>query len=239
MNLALRIVLGAGIVLGIIWTVLAAMAQGAGGLGVFAVFLVLYALYAVFMLFAAWAYWKHPGQRRVAGWIMALPIVFWFLPLMIRSMSGGVLTNHQLAGFLFVATVAALAVCWVAPRKAVVVVPDFLLRSRLFNWLILLSMITGWLFMVLVLFYVANSDQPRSSTSGTGEGLAMAIILGALYLVWLGVGSFGASTWAWLSLRGGTQVRARKLNIAQLVVAAPGILIAIAVSVWLLGQGRL
>ncbi len=90
---------------------------------------------------------------------------------------------------------------------------------------------------MLAVSYVASSKSP--STSGTGEGLAFAIVIAALYLVWLGVGSFGASTWAWVSLRGGIQTATRKLNIAQLVVAAPGVMLGIAVAVWMGEQGRL
>lgn len=91
MNRALKIVLGVEIATGILWTVLAAMAHGAGGLAVFGLFLFVYGLYAAFFLFAAWSYWTYPGERKIAAWIMALPILFWFLPMMIRSMSGGVL----------------------------------------------------------------------------------------------------------------------------------------------------
>ncbi len=230
MNRALRTVLGAGIIVGVIWTVLAAMAHGAGGLAVFGLFLFVYALYAAFFVFAAWVYWKHPGERKLAGWIMVLPIVFWFLPLTVRSMAGGVLSTPQLIQALLAVTAVALLFCWIAPRKVAVVVPDFLLQSRLFNWTIILAVIAGWLFFVVVLLYVANTKSP--STSGTGEGLALAIVLAAIYLAWLGVGSFGAATWAWLSLRGGTGTATRKLNIAQLVVAVPGVLIGILVVLW-------
>lgn len=58
-----------------------------------------------------------------------------------------------------------------------------------------------------------------------------------MYLVGLGLGSFGASTWAWVSLKNGAETR--RLNIAQLLVSLPGVALGIAVAVWLLGQGRL
>jgi uncharacterized protein YacL len=69
--------------------------------------------------------------------------------------------------------------------------------------------------------------------------LAYAIILAAMYLIWLGIASFGASTWAWLSLRGGFEATARKLNVAQLVVATPGVLLGVLVAVWMAEQSRL
>ena len=129
MSRALRIILGIEVVIGLLWTVLAAMAQGAGGLAVFGIFLIVYALYATFFLIAVWAYWKYPDQRKTAGWIMALPFIFWFLPLMIRSMAGGVLTNDQFIVALLVLMAAGIGVCWFAPRKAVAVIPDVVTDS--------------------------------------------------------------------------------------------------------------
>jgi len=237
MNRALNIVLGIEVALGILWTVFAAMAHGAGGLGVVGVFLFVYAVYAAFFLFAAWVFWTRPDSRSIAGWIMALPFLFWFLPTMIRSLAGGVLSTRQFSIGLLILLIATIAFCWVAPRRASAYIPTFLLRSKLFNWLIVLSVVGGWLFFILVVAYVASSKSP--STSGTGEGVGMAIVLAAIYLVWLGVGSFGASTWAWVSLRGGIEKVTRKLNIAQLVVAAPGVMLGIIVAVWMGEQGRL
>lgn len=239
MNRALKIILGTEIVLGILWTLLAAMAQGAGGLAVLGLFMFVYGLYAAFFVFAAWVYWKRPDERRVAGWIIALPILFWFLPMMIRSLAGGVLTQPQLIGFLSIIVIVAIAICWFVPRKAAVVIPGFLVRSTLFNWLVLLALIAGWLFLVFVVLYVANEDRSGMSTSSSGTAVAYAVVLLAIYLIGLGAGSFGVSTWAWVSLRGGFEITARKLNIAQLIVAAPGVLIGILVVVWLAGQGNL
>lgn len=138
---------------------------------------------------------------------------------------------------MIVLAIAAIGICWISPRRAAVFIPNALVRSRLFNWLIILAVIAGWLFFVSVLLYVVNTKSP--STSGTGEGLAFAIILAAIYLIWLGVGSFGAATWAWVSLRGGIETAVRKLNLAQIVVAAPGVLLGVVISVWLAGQGHL
>jgi hypothetical protein len=236
MNTALRIVLGAELILGVIWTQLAAMAHGAGGLAVVGVFFFVYALYAAFFLFAAWAYWTLPDRRRIAGWIMALPIVFWFLPQVIRSLSGGVLTEQQFLNFLLILLVVAIAVCWVVPQKVAAVIPNFLLGSRLFNWLILLAMIAGWLFLVFAVVYIANDDKSSTAIASGGMALGYAIIFATMYLIGLGLGCFGVSTWAWVSLRSSVEKTTRRLNIAQLVVASPGILIGILSAVWMAGQ---
>ncbi len=234
MSRTLQIVFTTEIVLGITWTMIAAMAQGAGGLAAVFWFLVIYALFAVFFLIAAWAFWKYPEERRRAGWIMALPVVFWFLPSIVRSLAGGVLTGPQLSALVAAALVAAIASCWLFPRRMASMLPQFLVRSRLFNWLVLLSVVGGWAFLVFVILYVVGGD--KSSSSGD-MGLAYGIVLGAMYLVGLGVASFGASTWAWVSLRGGVETPTRRLNIAQFVVAMPGVLTGILVATWLAGQG--
>jgi len=238
MKQALRIILAAEIGLGLFWTIAAAMAHGAGGLAVFGFFVVIYAIFAVFFLFAAWACWKHPDKRRIAAWIMALPVVFWFLPHMIRSMAGGVLSTHQFTGMVVVTVLACVGVCWFFPRRAAVVVPDLLAGSRLFNWLVLLAQIAGWVFFVTVVTLVIIDGDKAGSSDGTAA-VGYAIVIAAMYLIGLGVGSFALATWAWVSLRGGFDIAPRKLNIAQMVVATPGVLTGVAVAVWLAGQGQL
>ena len=237
MTRALKIILGVEVVLGLLWTIIAAMAHGAGGLGAVAFFLIIYAVFAVFFIFAAWVYWKRPDERKRAGWIMLLPIVFWFVPLTIRSMAGGYLSSQQLSIMLLVLGVIAVAACWVLPRKAAALIPDFLVRSKLFNWLLIVAVIAGWLFFVGVIVYVLNEDVPGSTTTGTA--IAYALIFAAMYLIFQGVGGFVVSTWAWLCLRGGFEKTTRGLNITQLVVSVPGVLIGIVVAVWLAGQGHL
>jgi hypothetical protein len=233
---ALQLVLGIDVALGLLWTLAASTARGAGGLGAVYVFLLVYALFGVSFLFALWAYWKHTEQRRLAGWIMVLPVVFGFLPVVMRSLADGAVTSDQLWIIAAVALAMAALAAWFAPRKVAVVIPAFLVRSRLFNWLLLIALVAAWLFFVLVVLYVVGED--RSSTTTSGTALAYAIVLASLYLMGLGAGSLGVSTWAWVSLRGGFESTARRLNIAQLCVAAPGILIGILITVWAMSQGQ-
>ncbi len=234
---ALKIILVAEIVLGALWTLLAAMAQGAGGLAVFGLFLIVYAIFAVFFVVALYAFWKYPQERERAGWIMALPIVFWFLPGLIRVALGGHLTPQLLVTLLAVAAVAALMTCIVAPRKAVAVVPDFLLQSRIFNGLIFTAVLLGWLIIVFSVVWVASGNRGSGYQGDTGYGLGYAIVLASLYLVGLGFGSFFTAVWGWLGLRGGVADTPRGWHIAQLVIAAPGIIIGGIVLTWLAGQG--
>lgn len=235
MKRALRIVLGMEVALGAMWTLVSAMAQGAGGLGAVYVFLVVYPLFGLFVLFAAWTFWKHVEHRRLASGIMVLPVIFWFLPLALRSLAGGAVSGEQVGSVVIGLMATALLAAWIAPRKAATLIPACLVRSRAFNWLLLIALMAAWLFFVSAVLYVASHEGPSSSTSGMG--VAYAILLAAMYLVGLGIGSFGVSTWAWVSLRGGFELTARRLNFAQFVVAAPGVLIAIVVTAWLTGQG--
>jgi len=236
MTRALQLVLGTEVVLGLAWTAVAAMA---GGLEVVGLFIMVYALFAAFFAFAAWTFWKYPDKRRLAGWIMALPFVFWFAPTWLRALAGGVMSQDQLVKVVFAVVISTIAIAWLFPRKVAAWVPNFLVRSKLFNWLVLLGVISGWLFMVLVVLYVAHSPRAVSSSTDSGMALAYAVVVAATYLLGLGLASFGASTWAWLSLRGGFEATARKLNIAQLIVATPGVLVGVLVAVWLVAQGHL
>jgi len=236
MTRALSIIFFAELLLGAIWTVSAAMATGAGGLAVFGLFVIIYALFAICALIAAWAWWKYPEDRKRAAWIMVLPVIFWFLPTMIRWLAGGALSTGELGTALVVLVALALIGSFFAPRKAVAVVPKALLRSNWFNALVVAAVVLGWLFMFAVIVFIASGEGGGSGRSGTGEGLAMVIILVAIYLVGLGTGSFVAMAWAWLGLRGGVEGTPRKWHIAQIVVALPGFLIGVAVFFWLLGQ---
>lgn len=239
MTAALKIILGIEIALGIFWTIAAAMAHGPGGLAVVGLFFIIYALFSAFFLFAAWVYWRYPDERRIAGWIISLPFVFWFTPMLIRSMSGGFMSQQQLLNVLLLLVGAALALCWFFPRRAAAFVPGFLVRSTLFNALILAGVVCGWLFLVFAAVYLANVPNTGPSDTDTGMALAYVVMFVAAYLVGLGVVSFGASTWAWLSLRGGFERTTHKLNIAQLVVAGPGVLLGILVAAWMVGQSHL
>ena len=146
MKRALRIVLGIEVALGAIWALVSAMAQGAGGLGAVYVFLVVYPLFGLFVLFAAWTFWKHGEHRRLASWIMVLPVIFWFLPLALRSLAGGAVSGEQVGSVVIGTMATALLAAWIAPRKAATLIPAYLVRSRAFNWLLLIALVAAWLF---------------------------------------------------------------------------------------------
>jgi hypothetical protein len=144
------------------------------------------------------------------------------------------LSSDQFILVIGFAALAAIGACWVLPKKAAVLVPAFLIRSKFFNWLVILALVGGWLFVVLATIYVANEDISTSSTSGSTLGVAL--IIAVLYGVGLGALNLIAATWAWLCLWNSTTNNPRGLNIAQLVLAAPGALMGIAAAVLLLSR---
>ena len=237
MSRALKIFLVIELLLGTFWTIVASMASGSGGLAVFGLFVYIYPLFAIFFLVAAWAYWKHPAERKRAVWVMALPIAFWFLPTLIRNVAGGVLSGQQFASLLVILAIAALATCLFAPRKAVVAVPNSLLRSRTFNVIVFIAVLLGWLFVVFVVIWVAGGNTKSGYQGNTGYGAGYAIVLASFYMVGLGIGSTFAAIWGWLGLRGGIEDTPRKWHIAQMVISLPGIIIGTMVFTWLVGQG--
>ena len=233
MTQALKIVLGIEIALGLVWVLVASMAHGSGGLGAIGVMLIVYAMFAIFFLLAAWACWRHPLERRRAVWIMVLPFAFWVAPVLIRELAGDYLSTEQLVAAVTFVALVLLGTSWFMPKRIAGVIPDGLIRSRIFNWLILLSIIGGWLCFILVVGYVAAADT-SSTTGGTTHGIA--IMLAAVYLIWLGVGSFVTATWAWICLRSEVANRSFRLSIAQLICATPGVIVGIVVAAWLARQ---
>ena len=167
---------------------------------------------------------------------MALPIVFWFLPTMLRGILGGALTGQQIGVLLTLLAVAALATCLFAPRKAVAVVPDILLRSRFFNALVFIAVLLGWLLIAFTVAWVATGNAKSGYQGDTGYGAGYAIVLASLYMVGLGLGSFLTAVWGWLGLRGGVENTPRKWHIAQIVIALPGIAIGSIVLAWFVGE---
>lgn len=232
----IRAVLVLQIISGVFWTLTMATLEGQGGLEVLARFLLVFALQAVGLLVGGWVHWRHPAERKISRWVLLLPFVFWLLPGLLKALAGGQLTSAMLwvglAGLAAGIVVASILV----PQKIAGKLPAFLFRSRFFNTVILIGPLLGWAVFIgalIVAFGLDGHSSARTlSGNGTGYGLASAIVIAAIYLITLGGGSLCCGTWAWLGLHSGIDGACRKLNIAQLVIATPGLLVgAIAVVV--------
>jgi len=238
MKLALKIMLGIQVVTGALWTLAAASASGDAGFALLGLVFTLFPLYALFVLVAFVSLFTHRDQRRNAAWVIALPVVFWFLPAVVRFFAGGTLSAEKIVGMLLVLAVAALLFCIVFPGRAVAYIPDAMFRSKLFNGLIVAGLVGGWLLIVAVIVLLAGANESASAAHRSNSSMAAAYIIigGALYLVGLGVASLLSTTWAWVGLRGGVEGSVRKLHVAQIVLSAPGILAGMAVAAWLVGE---
>lgn len=236
----LKIALAVQLVSGVFWTLTMSMMAGQGGLEVLAWFLLVFGAQAICFLVGAWAYWRYPDQRKIARWVLALPFVVWFLPGVIKSLAGGRLTSATLVIVLLGLASAILLVCLLVPRKVARKLPDILFRSRIFNSLVLIGPLLGWAFFIGVVFMIFGADDASTSRAlrgnGTGYALASTVVIAALYLIALGGGSLCSGIWGWVGLHSGVDGACRKLNIAQLVLAIPGLLVGILVAVSMLNQ---
>ncbi len=232
----IRVALFLQVISGVFWTLTMAMMSGQGGLEVLALFLLVFALQAIGLLIGGWVHWRHPSERKIARWVLLLPFVFWFLPGVIKTLAGGRLTSAMLWLILALVAAAVLLACIVVPQKVAGKLPEFLFRSRFFNSVVLIGPLLGWVVFIGILFVVFGADGQSSAKAlrgnGTGYGLASAIAIAALYLLALGGGSLCSGIWGWVGLHSGVDDACSKLNIAQLVLATPGLLVgAIAVAV--------
>ncbi len=231
----LSIVLVVQVLLGSLWTLTIASVPGRGDFGMLPLFLLTYLVLFLGLLIGIWAFWRRPPLRRRAAWVIAMPFVFWFLPSIVKTLAGGHLSGDELATIVVSLAAACLLACLVVPARAAGLLPQRLFRSPVFNWLLIVGLVAGWLFPVLVIAWLGSS-QDGSSQGDTGYALAYGVILGALYLVGLGGGSLLTAAWGWMGLRGNVAQACRKLHVTQLVLAVPGLFLGGATLVWLVGQ---
>ena len=223
MNHFLKTTLIAQILTGGWWTFVVVTTPGRGDFGLLGLLVVVFAVQAVGFVVALISAWRFPQLRRSAAAGLALPFLCLVLPNLIRNLAGG----HLVRGSVIAASIAVggllLLASFVFPRRAADWVPRFLIRSRTFNTLILFGVLTGWILIAVSLIWIGG-DAAGHYRGDTGYGLALGIILAATYLVGFGVASFLTAAWASLCLRGGIEHDCRYLNVAQIVLAVPGML---------------
>lgn len=205
-----------------------------GGLQVIGLYFYYLPLAGLIALAGVWLAWRYPGYRRHGIAIALAPIVAALLPFPLNAVLGGPLLKQHLLTVAALLFIAWFIVSLVAPRRVVALIPDALFRSRLWNSLVILGIVAGWLLLAVVVAWVMHDSSYRRDT---GTGIAYAIILASLYVAAMGLASAAVTAWAWLGLRGGVAGACRRLNIAQLVVAIPGVLIGGVVFLWLGSQG--
>ena len=223
MTVLLKIALIAQILTGGWWTIVVATTPGRGDFGLLGLFVLVYGVQTAAFVIGLISLWRLPQQRRSAGAVVTLPFVFLVLPGIIKTIAGGHLLADSVVAMGLAAAGALVLASFLFPRTAALWIPAFLIRSRLFNALILFGVLTGWILIAVSLIWIGG-DAAQHYRGDTGYGLALGIILAATYLIGFGAASFLTAAWASLSLRGGIEHDCRRLNIAQFVLAFPGIL---------------
>ncbi|MEO1203883.1 MAG: hypothetical protein AAFX10_14335 [Pseudomonadota bacterium] len=235
MKTALTIALLIQLVSGLVWTLAVAGTPGRGDFGLLALLLLVYACQLPGVLLGAWSLWRHPELRVRAGLSVASPVVFWFLPGIVKALSGGHLDAAEAMSVGLALLGALLAASVIAPRRVAAQVPAFLFRSNWFNGLLLTLNVLAWVAVIAVVFLVV-SGALGSPSGSTGYALASAIVLAAVFLIGMGAGSLLLFAWALLSLRSGVDGACRRLNVAQLIVATPSMLLGMTALLFLASQ---
>ena len=222
--------------LGLLWTY-AVLTASNSGWGPLVAFVYTYALQPVFFLFAAWVFCRRRKLRKPAALIMAMPVALLFLPIGIRTLAGGRVEPSVFAAIAVIAAMLAILYGLVRPQSAAKYVPHAWLRSPAFNIGVILLQVLGWLLPVCMFTYLSLQMQSGIGSTDAGMGLAYLLILVVIYFAGLGVTSLLASAIAWVGLRGRIDNTPRKLHIAQLAIATPGVLLGAGAILWIAAQG--
>lgn len=224
------------------WTTNMVPETGSSGIEVLGWFAVVVVVYAVTFLIGAIVAWRRPALRRRAALVMAMPVIGGFAPFVLRLFAGGPFPLAAMRTGVIFTLVAVFALGLAFPRHTVRWMPHALFRSRGWNVFLLGSLGLAWsVLLVSVLWLVSQGGQDAlkaaNRTGSPGMATAWVILLVSSHLLLLGLGSALTGAWGWLGLRGGVEGAQRSIHLTQLVGAAPGVLIAAAVWVWLSGQG--
>lgn len=147
--------------------------------------------------------------------------------------------QRSLASLAVAAGIVGVALGFALPKKAVRILPNAIFRNRSLNILVITLMALAWLLPLAAIIWLAQHGETSGAGGGQGSpgmGLAYVLLGAALYSVGLGAASVIAAVFGWLGLRGGVDGAQRKLHIAQLVIAAPGVLLGCGVLAWRLSQ---
>lgn len=242
MTWLLNVALGIEILVAVGWTAAMLPQDRSSGIEVLGWFAGLVVVYAVAFLIGAFVAWRNPALRRRATLVMAMPFIGGFAPFILRPLAGGASTGELVWTGMAAGLMAIVALGMAFPRIATRWVPHGLFRSRGWNLLLMGSLGLAWSVLIASLVWLASpgGKEAMRATNGTGSpGMATAgvIVLVSAHLLLLGLGSAFTGAWGWLGLRGGVEGAQRRIHVAQLLGAAPGIVAAVAAWVWLSGQG--
>jgi hypothetical protein len=242
MTRLLNITLVIEIVVAVWWTAHMVPETGSSGIEVLGWFAVVVMTYVAAFLIGAFVAWRRPSLRRRGALVMAMPFVGGFAPIVLRLFAGGPFPFEGMRIPVAFTLVAILTLGLAFPRRTVRWMPHGLFRSRGWNLFLVGSLGLAWSVLIVYLLWLVSQggqDALRAAnrTGSPGMATAAVILLVASNLLLLGLGSAFTGAWGWLGLRGGVDGAQRRIHVAQLLGAAPGILLAAITWVWLSGQG--
>lgn len=240
MKWILNITLAIEVLVALLWTVAMWTETGSGGIAVIGWFAVVIVVFAAAFLVAALIAWRRPALRRRAAIAMVLPFVGGFAPWPLRVLSGGAADPGFVWRVVAVVVLGIVIVALFRPRATAHRLPGALFRSRGFNAAVVGTLVVGWGLLLLVGGWVlTDAGQAalyRTDRGSTGMAAAYLVVGVSAYLLLLGAASLLAAAWGWLGLAGSVEGARRRLHIAQLAGAVPGILAAAAAWAWLISQ---
>jgi len=240
MKWILNITLAVEVLVALFWSVAMWSETGSSGIAVLGWFAVVIVVFVAAFLVAALIAWRRPPLRRRAALVMAIPFIGGFAPWVLRALSGGPADPAFVWRVAAILAAGVVVVALLRPRATARLLPEALFSSRGLNLAVTGSLVVGWLFLlVLGGWFLSDFGQAAVYQTDRGSsGMAAAyLVLGiSAYVLLLGAASLLAAAWGWLGLAGGIEGARRRLHIAQLTGAIPGLLAAAAVWAWLLTQ---
>jgi hypothetical protein len=240
MKWILNITLAVEVLVALFWTIAMWTETGSSGIAVLGWFAVVIVVFVAAFLVAALIAWRRPALRRRATIAMVLPFVGGFAPWLLRVLSGGPAEPGFVWRVAAIVTAGIVVAALLRPRATARRLPGALFRSRGFNAAVAGMLMVGWGLLLLVGGWVlTDAGQAalyRTDRGSTGMAAAYLVLGVSAYLLLLGAASLLTAAWGWLGLAGGIEGARRRLHIAQLAGAVPGILAAAAAWAWLISQ---
>lgn len=226
MRVFLQILRGLEVALGVCLT-LAVLLVSNENWGILYLLVIFVWINALPVLIGLWALIFRPALRRLAAWVTLLPVAFLVVPMTIRTAMGNPVDSRVLLFLGIAVGVAVLLLTLISPQSVAARLPAALFRSRAWNVLLLALQVLGGLLALAAVAAAGPALLDTSSGQGSpGMGGATLLIMTVGWFIGVALTSVSIAAWSWLGLHGCVEGALRKLHIAQLVVASPGLLIA-------------
>lgn len=226
MHTVLKIMIGVQLFMGA-WFMLRYLVAGREDWNVLAILFYTYAVHAVFFVVAALTAWVSREHRKKAWIVMGLPIAFFVAPVTLRALRGpDPFTYGEIGAVLLAIAVAGTVYAIMRPGRPGPLLPASFRHSRFVNWSVLIAVVLSWLVPIaFVALIVLDGSTGGRGGANSGLGVYYLLLAGGIAGSIIGIASLIAMTWSLICLRSSTAGDRRGLNVAQAVVASPGLLL--------------